>query len=95
MTTYILALNILLQVADGFLTWACLQRENKMEANPILRWLFGKVGIVGGLLLVKSIGTLVCIGAYFTGPYATPALMIIAMIYVVVVGNNLRHLKGD
>ena len=80
---------LVLQCLDMGTTWYALDRvSGAYEANPLMRWLFGKVGVIAGL-----IGTKIAFiaGVYFLQP-ASIALWVLIVIYLVVIGNNLYQL---
>lgn len=94
MNEMLLGLAIALQIGDGVTTCFALQKQGVRERNPIVRWLLGKFGIVGGLALAKSFGVVVCLAAYgYGGPFAVYALGFIVFLYTAVVINNLNSLR--
>lgn len=93
MNEILLGLAIALQIGDGVTTYFALQKQGVRERNPIVRRLFGKVGIVRGLVLAKCFGVAVCWIAYaYGGPFAVYTLGFIVALYAVVVINNLKSL---
>ena len=77
------------QCLDIGTTWYALDRvSGAYEANPLMRWLFGRVGVIAGL-----IGTKVAfmVGVYYLQP-ASWALVVLIMIYLAVIGNNVYQL---
>lgn len=56
MKMMLLWLLIVLQVLDALLTIKILERGGK-ELNPVMNWIFSRIGVQEGLLIVK---TLVC-----------------------------------
>ena len=83
---------IVLQLLDGYSTWACLTKVVGREANPLYQFVFNKVGIISGLVMVKSpVVALIIVGAFLT---RRPDYMLIATSigYAAVVINNLRVL---
>lgn len=87
-----LPLLTLLQLLDIWTTHKCLSRSNTVESNPILAKLFGKLGILPTLVVMK--------GAYIAllwwGEKYVPVelLYAIAAFYCWVVLNNLRILRS-
>ena len=80
---------LVLQCLDIGTTWYALDRvSGAYEANPLMRWLFGRVGVIAGL-----IGTKVAfmVGVYYLQP-APIALWILIGIYLVVIGNNVYQM---
>ena len=83
---------ILLQIADGALTYRVLQRGGR-EMNPLLAKIFDRVGVLPGLIIGKGF-TIGCGGAIylFAGAYAVYSLGVLIAIYAWVVGHNYRQL---
>lgn len=58
------ALALLLALLDHWSTWLCLRAPipgwEVSEANPLAAWLFGRVGLVEGLL-IDSLATLAAV----------------------------------
>ena len=76
---------LVLQCLDIGTTWYALDRvSGAYEANPVMRWLFGKVGVIAGL-----IGTKIAFiaGVYFLQP-AYWGLVVLIGVYLAVIGNN-------
>ena len=94
MNEMLLALAIALQIGDGVTTFLALQKHGVMEWNRMMRRLFGRLGVVQGLVLAKSFGMAVCWVAYvYAGPFAVYTLGFIVVLYAVVVINNLKSLR--
>ena len=93
MNEMLLGLAVALQIGDGVTTFFALKRQGVREWNRIVRWLFGRLGVVQGLVLAKSFGVAVCLAAYaYAGPLAVYTLGFIVALYAVVVINNLKSL---
>ena len=92
MINYILlAIFISLQCGDFYTTYAIIKSGKGHEANPILAALFGEVGYVAGLVLVKA----AAIGAgVFLMPYGY-ALAGLNVLYLWVVCSNYAVLKDQ
>jgi uncharacterized protein YacL len=81
-----------LQIGDAWTTIKALSNKKGVEANPILAWLFDKIGLVTGLVLIK----VVAIGAIGYLIYSTPPtlvtfiLVVLNAIYGYVVYLNYR-----
>lgn len=83
------ALYVALQIADGITTFYSLRRWNR-EANPVMVWLFGVVGVRAGIVVAKIIAT--GLGAFLL--LAPPWVLAgVCAFYVFVVGMNLRALR--
>ena len=80
---------LVLQCLDIGTTWYALERvSGAYEANPVMKWLFGKVGVIAGLIGVK---TAFMVAVYYVQPSST-VLMVIIAIYLAVIGNNVYQL---
>ena len=90
MINYILlAIFIVLQASDFYTTYTILKNGKGYEANPILRWIFDKIGYVAGLAIVK--GLCIAVGVYavqFSNSFYifVPAIA----LYIWVVRNNYK-----
>lgn len=47
-------LFVALSVADAITTYRALRRPGTREANPVMRWLFDRLGIVPALVATKA-----------------------------------------
>lgn len=81
---------ILLQVLDVMSTLRIL-RANGREINPIMKWVMNQYGREIGLIGFKVIATLIVVR--FMMITSTPAAIGFVVLYVLVVGNNLRVMK--
>jgi hypothetical protein len=87
---YILfALFVILQFLDFWTTYNVIKSGKGHEGNPVMSWLFDKIGIIGGFALAKS---LVIIAMWFVKDI--PILIgLIDTIYIYVVYQNYCILK--
>lgn len=93
MNEILLAVTILLQIADGVSTYLALKRPDRRETNGLLAAIFNRIGILPGLILVKGFGVIVCVIAYlFAGVFAVWVLLAMAAGYACIVANNIRLL---
>ena len=95
MINYILlAIFIALQIGDFYTTYTILKNRTGREANPILAWVFDKIGYVAGLALFK--GLAVAVGIYvaqfWNGFYI---LVPCIVLYTWVVYNNYKVLNAS
>ena len=89
MINYILlAIFIALQAGDFYTTYTILKTGKGHEANPLLAWVFDRIGYVLGLVLFK--GLCIVIG-FMLLPYWY-ALAFLDALYVWVVYNNYKVL---
>jgi hypothetical protein len=79
----------LLQCIDLYTTYTILKTGKGYEANPVLAWVFSKIGYPTGLVIFK--GLCVIIG-FFLMPYWY-ALAILNVLYLWVAYNNFKVLK--
>ena len=92
MINYILlAIFIALQCGDFYTTYTILKTGKGYEANPILRWVFNKIGYVTGLAIFKCLAVAVGIYAaqFWNGYYV---LIPAVALYTWVVWNNYKVL---
>jgi hypothetical protein len=91
MINYILlAVFIALQIGDFYTTYTIIKTGKGHEANPILARLFDKINYPTGLVIFK--GLCIVIG-FFLLPYWY-ALALLDILYVWVVYNNFKVLRG-
>lgn len=69
---------------------AFLDDPYKIERNPVAKWFFQRLGILGGTVVYFGISILTLVIAYYFLSKATPsyALYIIVILYSFVIGNN-------
>jgi hypothetical protein len=79
-----------LQILDGITTCQALEGGNGVEANPALKWIMDRVGVVGTLVVTKVLLMAAVIAAALVYPsiYLTWVLGIVVVGYCWVVGNN-------
>lgn len=78
-----------LQLAD-YATTRRILALGGFERNPLVTALIREFGEAWGLAAAKLIVAILAItGALLLGPYASPALLILAGIYALVLANNL------
>jgi hypothetical protein len=91
MTTYLLIAIIILQLADIITTYRINSRPGGQELNPVLAALFRKVGLLPGLVLIKS---LFVSFLWWTTPFLHASLLtLICGMYCWVVWHNLQVLR--
>jgi hypothetical protein len=92
MINYILlAVFIALQVGDFYTTYTILKKGTGREANPILAWVFDKIGYVVGLAIFK--GLAIAVGVYAAQFWNGYYVLIPAVaLYTWVVWNNYKVL---
>jgi len=88
---YILfAIFIILQFLDFWTTYHVIKSGKGHEGNPVMAWLFSKIGVIGGFALVK---VLAIVAMWFVKDVLF-AISLINIIYVYVVYMNYRILKS-
>ena len=97
MINYILfAVFIALQCGDAWTTINVIKSGKGHEGNPIMAWLFAKIGMYTGFVVAKS-ATILAVGfIVYTAPElaATFALVVFNLLYGYVVYQNYRILKS-
>ena len=78
------ALVILLQIGDMMTTMYAL-KQGGCEANPVMAWVFSKVGVLVGMV---SKGVIIAALAIACLLFSPVGLIVMAAIYVAVVGWN-------
>jgi hypothetical protein len=92
MINYILlAIFIALQAGDFYTTYTILKTGKGRELNPILVWVFNKIGYTAGLAIFKGLAVAVGIYAaqFLNGYYV---LIPLIALYAWVVWNNYKVL---
>jgi len=97
MINYILfALFVALQCGDAWTTINVINSGKGHEANPIMAWLFDKIGMYLGFIVAKS-ATILAVGfIVYTALElaATFALVVFNLLYAYVVYQNYKILKA-
>lgn len=87
METILLCVFTALQLGDVWTTQYALRNiAGATEANPVVKAVMDKLGVVGGLVAIK----LPVIALFWLFPIPVWALALIVALYVYVVGNNAR-----
>jgi hypothetical protein len=81
----------LLQCVDFYTTYTIIKTGKGHEANPILAKIFDKIGYPAGLAIVK--GLAIAIGFILLQYWY--ALAILDILYVWVIFNNIKVMKGN
>lgn len=86
---------IILQVLDVWTTYILLRRQGFIEINPLLRRLIGKIGIFPTLFVSKVvvIAAIIAVTLLLAIHWWTWALYALCVFYVVVVFNNIKHMR--
>ena len=79
-------------VADGVLTYEILRRGGR-ELNPVLRWLFEKIGVAEGIVLSRLVLLIIFIVAIQNSPVWL--FVVFNIFYAFVVAHNAKQLMGD
>lgn len=96
MTDWILfAIIVIFQGLDIITTYCALLRPGNYEANKIMSWLMGAIGVLPALIIPKAFfcGGLAAVVVYAPSLWLTIALGVISAGYGIVVVNNYR--KGQ
>lgn len=86
---------LLLQLADGVTTYVAIKR-GATEANPVLKWARNNIpGKWTWLLLAKALGVATILWlASAPFEYQTESLVALTLLYVGIVGNNVKVIRG-
>ena len=93
MINWILFANIVIfQGLDIFTTYRALKKPGNYEANKIMAWLMGAVGVVPALIIPKALfcGGLAAAVVYAPSIWLTITLGVISAGYGILVVNNYR-----
>lgn len=89
-TTIWIVVIALLQAADAYLTAHILKHDGR-ELNPVMDWVFDRIGVVPGLIITK---TLFVAGLIAIVPYAPIYVyVVIAIAYVGLVIWNVSEYR--
>jgi len=87
----ILILFTLLQLADGWTTYRILQIGGR-ELNPVMRWLFARVGSTPVIVVAKA--GAIAVAYWLLGiQYGPEAVGGLCIVYGLVVWNNVNVLE--
>lgn len=89
MLEYLFIYLIVLQLLDGYTTIKILS-SGGTELNPLIRKLIDSIGIAKGIILVKILA--VVLGYLLLTMGQTSPLIFLAILYSLVVANNLYNL---
>ena len=91
MINYILlVIFIALQCGDFYTTYTIIKTGKGHEANPVLAWIFNKIGYTSGLAIFKGL----CIAIGIVLLPAWYALAALDILYIWVIWNNYKVLKS-
>jgi uncharacterized protein YacL len=85
---------IALNIADAVTTYMALKRiANAVEANPIMGFLIGKLGLIGALIAKMIVVFGVTYAAY---DYGQPWLFaVLCAMYIFIVYNNVKIIRSN
>ncbi len=91
-TNLCLALFLLLQVADAYATTYGI-RNGLKEANPIMRWLIGRLGLYIGQAVIRL--PIIAMVFYFalTGGLEEWAMILLVVPFAALLVNNIYWLR--
>lgn len=89
------AIYAALQLVDAVTTYRALKTvSGAYEANPVARWAFDHLGLVGTLMAGKGFGLALAYGAmHLQAPYGAVVLVVLIAFGIYVAVNNLNQLK--
>jgi hypothetical protein len=96
MAYLLLVIFVLLQFLDFWTTYNVINSGKGHEGNPIMAWIFAKIGIIEGFVLMKTASILAVGFIVYTVPVNASifALTIFNVLYAYVVYQNYRILKS-
>jgi hypothetical protein len=97
MINYILfAIFIALQIGDAWTTINVTKSGKGHEGNPIMAWVFSKIGLIAGFIVTKTVMLVVLGFSLYFAPIhaATFALIVFNGMYAYIVYLNYRILKS-
>ena len=92
LTLVLVASLCCLVIADGVLTYEILRRGGK-ELNPVMRWIFEKLGVIEGIVVSR----LVMLATFGFAAQVIPAwaFLVLFAFYAFVITHNVNQLKKD
>jgi len=99
MNTLLIVFFALLQIADGVVTYLGLSFANVDEANPVLGFFVGQLGLGGSITLLKLVGVVFALFLFFDrhkmkSRWITASLASAVTFYGWVVSNNVILVVG-
>jgi len=91
MITYLAIVLVILQILDALTTIKVIKQHNGTEANKVLAYIFDKIGLISGLILIKGI-TIYCIYLLFVTNQLI-VLIVLFALYAWVVYHNYKQMK--
>lgn len=96
MMKYLFIIFVVLQIVDAFTTYLCLQRPDRAEGNPAVKWIMDKLGVLPTLIMSKL--TIIFVIAYVTFlldvGWWIYAMFVLCAVYALIAVNNVVKLKG-
>jgi len=86
---------LMTQAGDFYTTWRVLQLPNRKEANPVVKWVMDRIGVVGALILLKGL-IVVVIGAalwFYPDPIVQITVILVSVGYGWVISNNVKLMR--
>lgn len=93
MTHILITLIVLLQIADAWTTWRILGAGWR-ELNPLMAWVFDKLGVVPGLVLTKCAFVALLVGTAQQGSLPDFVLALLTIGHALVVALNIKVMRG-
>ncbi len=91
--TYLFAFFILLQVGDVYTTNECLRSRKGREGNPVMAWVFSRIGVLPGIIIPKLVIVALIGAAVALHEMPWWALSGLCFAYVIVIINNVLVLE--
>lgn len=88
---YLVIANIILKIGDAVSTYLCLKQNKGEEANPIVKYLFSKIGVINTLFIVTLYVIIVIIlAALLAGVLSLYALISMLLFHIWLNYNNWK-----
>ena len=90
MIDLLLILFVVLQIGDAYTTYTVLNAGAGREKNPIGRFVFDKIGLLAGIVLIKTVGAgiVLWIVLQLTGLLQLGVIVLLNVASAYVVHNN-------
>ena len=88
MNNYLLWTVVALNVIDVISTYLAIKQYGGREANPIVKWLMDRLGLIGGILAIK----VAALSPLFLIPFPDWLLGVLIGWYSFVAVNNVSYI---
>ena len=88
LNNYLLWALLALNGLDAISTYLAIKQYGGREANPIVKWLMDRLGLIGGILAIK----VAALSPLFLIPFPDWLLGVLIGWYLFVAVNNVSHI---